>query len=132
MINMGIDAHKGACVAAVRGAAPEILGQAEFSNDPGGIAPSGARGAQVRGAGHQGRARVRGRLPGGAARHLGDRGIDTLLAHPAKTKAIAEARLKDDKAGPAILADLPRMDMVSESFVPDKHTGACAAPPGTG
>ncbi len=53
---------------------------------------------------------------------LEDEQIGTLLAHPAKTKAIAHARLKGDKVD-SVLADLLRMDMVYESFVPDMvHT----------
>ena len=52
---------------------------------------------------------------------LEDHGIDTLLAHPAKIKTITHAKLKDDKIDSAILADLLRMDMVYESFMPDKH-----------
>ena len=47
-------------------------------------------------------------------------GIDTLLAHPAKTKVIAQAKLKNDKVDSEVLADLLRTDMVYESFVPNK------------
>lgn len=53
---------------------------------------------------------------------LEDNGIDTLVAHPTRTKAIAHARLKNDKIDSDILADLLRADLVCESYVPDsKH-----------
>lgn len=51
---------------------------------------------------------------------LEEHGIDTLLANPVETKAIAKARIKDDKIDSNVLADLLRADMVAESFVPDK------------
>ena len=53
---------------------------------------------------------------------LEDNGIDTVLAHPAKTKIIAQAKLKNDKLDSDVLADLLRSDMmVYESFVPEKY-----------
>ncbi len=44
-----------------------------------------------------------------------------VLAHPAKTKIIAQAKLKNGKLDSDVLADLLRADMVYESFVPEKH-----------
>lgn len=52
---------------------------------------------------------------------LEDNGIDTVLTHPAKTKIIAQAKLKNDKLDSDVLADLLRSDMVYESFVPEKY-----------
>lgn len=122
MINIGIDVHKKTCMATVKGAAPEILEQSEFSNDPGGIASFAGR-VKRKYRGQDIRAVCESTANYWIMLHdmLEDSGIDTLLAHPAKTKAIAEARLKDDRVDSAILADLLRMDMVYESFVPDKH-----------
>lgn len=48
-------------------------------------------------------------------------GIDTKVAHPYKTRIIAEARIKSDKLDARILADLLRADMISESYVPPKE-----------
>ena len=52
---------------------------------------------------------------------LEDNGIDVILAHPAKTKIIDQAKLKNDKLDSEILADLLRSDMISESCIPEKH-----------
>ena len=52
---------------------------------------------------------------------LEGRGIDTLLAHPTRIKAIVGAGPKGDRMDPAILADLLRVGMVHGSFVPDRH-----------
>src|SRR3990167_7002327 len=40
------------------------------------------------------------------------------VAHPAKVKAIASARIKTDKIDARILAQLLRADLIPESFVP--------------
>ncbi len=53
---------------------------------------------------------------------LEDNDINTLLANPMQVRAIAKARLKDDKIDSNILADLLRSDLVPESFVPAKET----------
>ena len=122
MINIGMDVHKKTCVVTVKGNTPKILEQTEFLNTRGGITTFAKR--------------VKRKYKGQAIKAvcestgnywmilhdtLEDHGIDTLLAHPAKIKAIAQAKLKDDKIDSAILADLLRMDMVYESFVPDKY-----------
>lgn len=52
---------------------------------------------------------------------LEENGIDTKVAHPAKTKAIAQAKLKNDKVDSAVLADLLRADLVYEAYVPDAY-----------
>ena len=46
------------------------------------------------------------------------------LAHPLKTKAIAEARVKTGKINSEVLAHLLRADLVPESWVPPKETRA--------
>ncbi|MDG6996476.1 MAG: transposase [Nitrososphaerota archaeon] len=51
---------------------------------------------------------------------LEEMGINTLVAHPAKTKLIAESRLKNDRVDSEALADLLRSDFVCEAYVPDK------------
>jgi transposase len=52
---------------------------------------------------------------------LEDYGFDPHLVHPLRCKAIASARLKNDKAGAAILAQLLRADLLPEAWI---------APPG--
>ena len=44
-----------------------------------------------------------------------------MLANPKKTRAIAEARLKNDKVDARTLADLLRADLVAPSYVPPKE-----------
>jgi transposase len=44
------------------------------------------------------------------------------LAHPLKTKAIADARIKTDTIDSKTLADLLRADLIPEAYIPDKET----------
>ena len=48
---------------------------------------------------------------------LEDYGFDAHLVHPLRCKAIASARLKNDKAGAAILAQLLRADLLPEAWI---------------
>lgn len=48
-------------------------------------------------------------------------GYSVKLAHPLKTRLIAEARIKTDKVDSEILANLLRCKMISESYVPPKY-----------
>jgi transposase len=48
---------------------------------------------------------------------LEDYGFDPHLVHPSRCKAIASARLKNDKAGAAILAQLLRADLLPEAWI---------------
>ncbi|AFU57255.1 putative transposase [Candidatus Nitrososphaera gargensis Ga9.2] len=52
---------------------------------------------------------------------LEESGIDTKVAHPYKTRIIAEARIKSDKLDARILADLLRADLIYGSYVPPKE-----------
>jgi transposase len=49
-------------------------------------------------------------------------GVENILCHPLKTKAIASARIKTDKLDSAILSHLSRMDFVPEAYKPDIAT----------
>ena len=51
---------------------------------------------------------------------LKQEGYDVTVAHPLLVKAIAYARLKNDKVDARMLADLLRADMIPEAYVPDK------------
>lgn len=46
---------------------------------------------------------------------------DVKVAHPLMVKAIAYAKVKTDKVDARILADLLRMDMVPECYIPDRE-----------
>jgi transposase len=48
---------------------------------------------------------------------LEDYGFDAHMVHPLRCKAIASARLKNDKAGAAILAQLLRADLLPEAWI---------------
>jgi transposase len=48
---------------------------------------------------------------------LEDYGFAPHLAHPSRCKAIASARLKNDKAGAAILAQLLRAGLLPEAWI---------------
>jgi transposase len=48
---------------------------------------------------------------------LQDYGFEAHLVHPLRCKAIASARLKNDKAGAAILAQLLRADLLPEAWI---------------
>jgi transposase len=48
---------------------------------------------------------------------LADYGFEPHLVHPLQCKAIASARLKNDKAGAAILAQLLRADLLPEAWI---------------
>jgi transposase len=49
-------------------------------------------------------------------------GVEVVVANPLKTRLIAEARVKTDKADSRILAMLMMADMLPESYVPDDET----------
>lgn len=47
---------------------------------------------------------------------------EVLLAHPLKTKAIAEARIKDDILDSETLAQLLRADLIAQAYAPSRET----------
>ncbi len=51
---------------------------------------------------------------------LQDEGYNVKVAHPLMVKAIAYAKVKTDKVDARILADLLRMDMIPECYIPNK------------
>ena len=69
---------------------------------------------------------------GWLARLLEDYGFDPHLVHPLRCKAIASARLKNDKAGAAILAQLLRADLLPEAWIAPLESASCARCCGTG
>ena len=122
MINIGIDVHKKTCIVTVKDQTAKVLEQTEFSNTSYGIKKFAV---QIKKRYTRRKIRAVCEATGNywILLHdmLEDNKIDTKLAHPAKTKAIAHAKLKDDKVDSEVLADLLRTDMVYESFVPDRY-----------
>jgi transposase len=51
-----------------------------------------------------------------------DHDLDIFLAHPLKTKAIASARLMNDKVSSETLAHLLRADLLPTAYIPDQNT----------
>lgn len=122
LINIGIDVHKRKCVATIKGRSRQILQQITFDNGSEGITKfidevkhrydNAARAVCESTANYWIRLHD----------ILEENGIDTILAHPAKTKIIAQAKLKNDKLDSEVLADLLRSEMVCESFVQTNST----------
>lgn len=52
---------------------------------------------------------------------LENKGSEIYLAHPFKTRAIAEARIKTDKIDSTILAHLLRTDFLPTSYIPTRQ-----------
>lgn len=52
--------------------------------------------------------------------HLESKGFVVSLAHPLKTRAIAEAKIKTDRIDSRILAQLLRADLLPQSYIPAK------------
>lgn len=122
VISIGIDAGKNKCMATLKRDSRNILEQITFHNRTEGIMKLvehvknyGGEAAAVAVVESTGNYWIR------IHDMLEENGINTLLANPVETKAIAKARLKDDKIDSNILADLLRTDLVYESFVPDKE-----------
>ncbi|MGB3478068.1 MAG: transposase, partial [bacterium] len=51
-----------------------------------------------------------------------DHDLEVALAHPLKTKAIASARLMNDKVSSETLAHLLRADLLPRAYIPDQQT----------
>ena len=63
---------------------------------------------------------------------LEDYGFEAHLVHPLRCKAIASARLKNDKVDAAILAQLLRADLLPEAWLARPGCGSSARCCGTG
>lgn len=55
---------------------------------------------------------------------LGEVADEVVLAHPTKVRAIAEARIKNDRLDSEILAHLLRADLIPEAYAPSKEVRA--------
>lgn len=119
---MGIDIGKSKCVANVKGESRIVLMEDTFGRTTFGIR-SFAEKVMKEYPGCEYRALVESTGNYWIRVHdtLEDMGVDCLVAHPAKTKLIAESRLKNDRIDCEALADLLRSDFVCEAYVPDKE-----------
>jgi hypothetical protein len=111
-VYVGIDVHRKRSQLAVINASGEVLAN---RNVPNGVEPI---------------LKVIGDLPPGTPAAFGAAfgtgwlvdllegyGFDPHLVHPSRCKAIASARLKNDKAGAEILAQLLRADLLPEAWI---------------
>ena len=120
-LNIGIDVHKKRCVAAIKGKSSELLEQTDFENTARGISGFIRHVKDRYGGPMRAACESTGNYWIRTHDMLEDAGIKTSLLHPAKTKVIAYARLKDDKVDSEVRSDLLRSDMIYESFVPDSY-----------
>lgn len=113
---VGIDYHKRYSVATIMDEAGAILSQQRVNNDPETLRQFAAQ------------------LPAGSTialeatgswyyfyEVLENTGIDIHLAHPLKTRAIAEARIKTDKIDATMLAHLLRADLLPTAYIPSRQ-----------
>lgn len=119
---MGIDVGKNICVANVKGETRLVLMEEKFQRTTPGIR-SFVENVMKEYPGCQYRAVVESTGNYWIRVHdtLEEMGVNTLVAHPTKTKLIAESRLKNDRVDSEALADLLRSDFVCEAYVPDKE-----------
>lgn len=119
---MGIDVGKNICVATVKGDSRLVLMEDKFHRTSLGIRSFAER-VMKEYPGCDYKAVVESTANYWIRVHdtLEEMGVDTLVAHPMKTKLIAEARLKNDQIDSEILADLLRSDFVCEAYVPDRE-----------
>ena len=121
MISIGIDVHKKKCVATIKRKSKKRLEQSSFDNTAQGIMDFIRHIKNTHGKNIRAVCESTGNYWIRLHDTLEENGIDAILAHPAKTKIIAQAKLKNDKIDSEALADLLRSDMVYESFVPEKY-----------
>ena len=113
---VGVDYHKRYSVATIMDEAGAILSQQRVSNDPDTLRQFAAQ------------------LPAGSTialeatgswyyfyEVLENSGADIRLAHPLKTRAIAEARIKTDKIDATMLAHLLRADLLPSAYIPPRE-----------
>ena len=108
MLNIGIGVHKKRCVVAIKGKSSELLEQTDFENTAKGISGFIRHVKDRYGGPMRAACESTGNYWIRTHDMLEDAGIKTSLLHPAKTKVIAYARLKDDKVDSEVISDLLR------------------------
>lgn len=116
---IGIDLHKQYFVATVMDEGGSILGKEKVSTDRSAISDYFKR---VKGDG-----KVKATIEAGYSwgyffDEIRDRVQEVKIAHPLKTRAIAEARIKTDSIDSEVLAHLLRADLIAEAYAPDFDT----------
>jgi transposase len=112
---IGIDTHKKKCNACIKDKDGNILGEPKFPNKS-----YGADKLLDVIDGREAKAVIEstGNMWLRLYLSLEEAGVDVVLANPKKTKAIAEARLKNDKVDARTLADLLRANLIAPCYVP--------------
>lgn len=115
MLYIGIDVHKKICTACIKDREGRVVDELTFPNTSYGIdmlleAIDGKEAKAV--------IESTSNLWLRVYLSLEVAGVEVLLANPKKTKAIAEARLKNDKIDASTLADLLRAGLVAPCYVP--------------
>lgn len=115
MLYIGIDVHKKLCNACIKDRDGNVLGELTFPNNSSGIDKLldeiNNRDAT---AALESTSNLWLRL----YTTLEESGIEVVLVNPKKTRAIAEARLKNDRVDASILADLLRANFLAKCYVP--------------
>jgi len=113
---IGVDYHKKYSIATMMDERGKILKQVRLNNDPQTLSrfaealPSGSKIAlEATGSWYYFYELLESRCP------------DIYLAHPLKTRAIAEARIKTDRIDSTILAHLLRADLLPRSYIPPRQ-----------
>lgn len=112
---IGIDVHKKTCNACIKDRDGNILRELKFPNKSTGtdklldVIDGREAKAVIESTGNMWLRLYRG---------LEEAGVDVVLANPKKTKAIAEAKLKNDKVDARTLADLLRAKLIAQCYVP--------------
>jgi len=114
---VGIDVHKKRCQAAILEEDGKLLDEIRFANDPEGIEEFAVKLTTFR---DEVRAVVEstGNLWIQIHDRLEEHGFEVALSNPAKTRLIAEAKVKTDKVDARTLATLLRADMLPTCYVP--------------
>ena len=116
---IGIDVHKKMCNACIKDLDGNIQKELEFPNKSTGtdklldVIDGREAKAVIESTGNMWLRLYRG---------LEEAGVDVVLANPKKTKAIAEAKLKNDKVDARTLADLLRAKLIAQCYVMSRRS----------
>lgn len=112
---VGIDVHQDFCHATVQNKSGETMKRGEFENSPSGFDDffDGIKHAEV--------AIEAGDAWQPVYDYLDENGFDVKLAHPYKTRIIAEVKIKTDARDSEALANLIRAGLIPEVYVPQEE-----------
>jgi len=118
---IGIDVHKKMCNACIKDKEGNIQKELEFPNKS-----TGTDKLLEAIEGREAKAVIESTGNMWLRLYLGleEAGVDVVLANPKKTKAIAEAKLKNDKVDARTLADLLRAKLIAQCYVPPESVRA--------